>query len=116
MKVKLSFSDLSHKDHFCNATPYAASLVAAYATKQFGDVIETELFKRPENLIPFFEQTPPKIACFSNYIWNTNLSYSIAKEFKNHNPESIVIFGGPAYSSDIDEQKDFLFSHPLIWE
>lgn len=35
------------------------------------------------------------VAAFSTYVWNKNYNYALAKKFKEKNPNSIVIFGGP---------------------
>ena len=106
MRIKISFADLSHTGHFCNTTPYGVSLVAAYAIKKFGDNVEPRLFKVPEKLISYLGQTKPQVACFSNYIWNANLSYMIAEQFKAHASESIIVFGGPYYSEVPKEQEE----------
>lgn len=114
MKMNISFADLSHAGHFCNTTPYGVSLVAAYAIKRFGDHFEPRLFKKPERLIPYLDQAKPQLACFSNYIWNTNLSYMIAEQFKAHEPQRITVFGGPDYSTVPTEQEKYLLAHPAI--
>ena len=35
------------------------------------------------------------IVGFSCYIWNRNYCYTLAKEIKKHNPNCLIIFGGP---------------------
>ena len=114
MKVTVSFADLVHTGHSCNAIPYGISMVASYAHEYLGDKIEARIFKDPIDYIRYLEQELPKIACFSNYIWNLNLSYEFAKQIKIKSPETVIIFGGPNYPLDYEEQEAFLLSHPRI--
>ena len=114
MKTTIVFSDLVHEGHSCNAMPYGVSLIAAYALKNLGDEIDIHLFKFVEDLAGFMEANAPQIVCFSNYIWNTDLSVSIARKIKEENPDSIIIFGGPNYPLEAEEQQAFLETHPYI--
>ena len=36
------------------------------------------------------------IVCFSNYIWNFQYHIALAKEIKNINPNTFILFGGPS--------------------
>lgn len=114
MKTTISFSELSHTGHSCNAVPYGVALVAAYALKHFGDTIEARLFKDPTVFGEYLEKTPPRIACFSSYIWNTNLSLAYAKQLKQQHPDTVTVFGGPNYPIVEAEQEAFLLAHPEI--
>lgn len=114
MKTIISFADLTHTRHACNAIPYGIALVASYASKNLGNKIEVDLFKYPTDFIEYLEKTIPKIACFSNYIWNMNLSYEFARQIKKKSADSIIIFGGPNYPIETEEQKAFLLLHPDI--
>jgi len=115
VKINISFSALSHTGHSCNTIPYGIATVATYALKNCNDTPEAELFKDPVDLIASLENNPsPHIACFSSYIWNVNLSYEFAKQIKIKSPRTVVIFGGPNYPLDTEEQEKFLLSHPCI--
>ena len=114
MKTLIHFSDLKHTGQGCIAIPYGIACVAAYALKELNEKITVRLFKYPSCLSDAWEERQPQVACFSNYIWNKNLSYSFADRFKRKFPERIVIFGGPNYPLVPTEQKAFLHMHPAI--
>lgn len=114
MKTNISFSNLKHTDHACNAIAYGTATVASYAIKSLGDKINVDLFQFPQDFSGYLDRAIPQIACFSNYIWNLNISYEFAKRIKRESPESIIVFGGPNYPLDIKQQETFLLSHPEI--
>ncbi len=112
MKTTVSFCDLTHEGHSCNAIPLGVSMVASYSLKKFSDEIDAEIFKYPTDYASYLERKTPRIACFSNYIWNLSLSYEIARTIKKKSPETIVIFGGPNYPLKPQRQPAFLRAHP----
>jgi len=114
MKTTVSFCDLVHEGHSCNAIPLGISMVASYALAEFEGEIDAEIFKHPSDYIAYLEKKTPRIACFSNYVWNLNLSYEIAGTLKGETPETIVIFGGPNYPLEEEEQEKFLRQRPVI--
>ena len=114
MKYQISFSDITHRDHPCKCVPYGISMVMSYAINVFGDIIDAKIFKDVFKLNSYLKENKPKIACFSNYIWNTNISYTIAEVIKAKFPETIIVFGGPSYPIDKEEQRKFLISRPEI--
>ena len=112
--VEISFSELRHANHFCNSIPIGIAMVARYALHRLDNQIKAAIFKDPLDFIKYLNQRNPKIACFSNYIWNTNLSYNFARQIKERSPESIIVFGGPDYPIDTVSQEKFLLTHPII--
>src|SRR5437660_2881856 len=56
----------------------------------------------------------PDAIGFSNYIWNSRLSYKFAAAIKKYSPSTVIIFGGPNYPTVPAEQIDFLAKRPLI--
>ena len=78
------------------------------------DKVDIALFKYPHDLEAYLEKTTPKIACFSNYSWNIKLAYEHARRIKEKSPSTIIVFGGPNYPLEVDEQEDFLKAHPAI--
>ncbi len=114
MKTTISFCDLVHEGHSCNAVPLGISMVASYSLAKFKGRIEAEIFKHPLDYIAYLEKGIPDIACFSNYIWNLNLSYEIARAIKEKSPKTIIVFGGPNYPLDEDKQVEFLRRHPAM--
>ena len=114
MKIKVSFCDLSHDGHFCNAIPYGIVLVAQYTLKEHADKIEADYFKIPGDYLEYLKRGIPKIACFSNYIWSINLSLEIARRIKQISPETIIVMGGPNFPLETEEQETFLLAHPWV--
>jgi len=113
-KITISIVDLVHRGHACNTVPYGISIIASYALKSLTDKIKIELFKQTNDFIEYLEQSTPDIVCFSNYIWNNKLSYQFAKQIKKKSPRTIVIFGGPNFPLEEENQKQFLLSYPEI--
>ncbi|MDP6507307.1 MAG: radical SAM protein, partial [Planctomycetota bacterium] len=112
MKTTISFCDLAHEEHSCNGIPIGVSMVASYSLVKFKGGIEAEIFKRPLDYITYLEKGIPDIVCFSNYIWNLNLSYEIARVIKEKSPGTVVVFGGPNYPLEPQNQGAFLHAHP----
>ena len=114
MKTAVSFCDLAHEGHSCNSVPLGVSMVASYSLEKFAGEINLEIFKYPTEYISYLEKEVPRIACFSNYIWNLNLSYEIARSIKGRSPGTVLVFGGPNYPLDPEEQEAFLSAHPAM--
>ena len=114
MKTVVSFCDLAHEEHSCNAIPLGISMVASYLLAKFEGGIKADIFKHPLDYIAYLEKGIPDIACFSNYIWNLNLSHEIARAIKEKSPKTIVVFGGPNYPLDEDKQVEFLRRYPAM--
>ena len=74
--------------------------IAAYAEHYLKDQIEGKLFRDPEKFFEYYVLERPQIVCFSNYIWNQNLSHEVARRIKALDPNCIVIFGGPMSVND----------------
>jgi radical SAM superfamily enzyme YgiQ (UPF0313 family) len=89
-------------------------MVAAYAVNNFSSSIEVEIFKSVDEFLRHVDKKPPQIACFSNYIWNSNLCYQVASRIKKKYPKTIIVFGGPNYPLDVWEQEEFLKNHQDI--
>lgn len=113
-KACMAFVNLTHPGHSCLAFPLGSSLIASFALKNFGEKINVEIFKDPNNLAAYLEKNDPKVVCFSNYYWNFNVSYEFAKRIKKHNPRTVIVFGGPNYPIDVAEQREFMEAHPAI--
>ncbi len=114
MKTPVTFADLKHTGHSCNAVPLGISLVAAYVLECLGERITVDLFKSPSEFAHRLELDMPKVACFANYIWNVELSYQFASRIKAAAPGTVIVFGGPNYPTEVQEQQVFLRSYPAI--
>ena len=85
MKTTITFADIAHREHTAKVIPLGISMVAAYAYKHFKDKIDIEIFKTVDTFTQFVDKKIPKVACFANYIWNTNLAYQTASRIKKKN-------------------------------
>lgn len=74
-----------------------------------------KIFKFPEDLIDAIQNEGlPEVIGFSNYIWNFQLSYSLASAIKKLNPKTITIMGGPNYPVSPNEKESFLRKYSKI--
>lgn len=115
--IKIWLADLTHTQQTIasDSMPLGIAALATYGQKQLGEKVEFRLFKYPEKLIQaFLTEEKPDLIGFSNYIWNLDLSYSIAERMKREKPDLAVVFGGPNYPLDDSVQKDFLTKRPAI--
>lgn len=108
--------DLTHTQQTVasEAMPLGIAMIAAYCQKKFGKQVDFKLFKKPEDLIKSFLTKPPRIIGFSNNLWNSDLSYNLAKEIKRLSPDTIIVFGGPNYPIEIGERQKFMEIHKAI--
>jgi radical SAM superfamily enzyme YgiQ (UPF0313 family) len=68
-----------------------------------------QIFKYPEDFIKSIENEGiPDVIGFSNYVWNFQLSLSLAKAIKKLKPDTIIIMGGPNYPVTPIEKEFFL--------
>jgi len=114
LEALVSFTSLTHRGHSCRAAAIGIATVASYALKHLGDDIKAEIFQLPDEFANWLEDNDPKVACFSNFIWNVNLSYEFARRIKAKSSDCIVVFGGPNYPLIPEEQKAFLEARPSI--
>jgi len=114
MRIPVAFASLRHTGHSCNAVPLGLATVAAWVVAHLGDQVTASLFAEPGSLANEVEKGPPALACFSNYIWNAELSYQFARRLKQRHPATVIIFGGPNFPVELDEQKGFLEARPEI--
>jgi radical SAM superfamily enzyme YgiQ (UPF0313 family) len=79
--------------------PYGIGCIKSYFLKHAGskDEVEIVLFKDPLLLRDAFLKRLPHVVAFSNYIWNSSLSLTFAKEMKKVYPQLAVVFGGPDF-------------------
>ena len=108
--INISFADLTHTGQSisANTIPCGVSMVAAYAKKQFGNKINNELFRYPEDFNTYLKKNNPQIVCFSALSWNMELSHAFAKHIKLNSKNVITVFGGSNFPITDDAQKQFL--------
>jgi radical SAM superfamily enzyme YgiQ (UPF0313 family) len=116
VSVAISFADLTHTGQVvaANTFPYGISLVAAYAKEKLGDRIDVEIFKYPDDFSKYLDHGIPRVACFSNFLWNRRLVYAYARRIKEVSPDTVIILGGPNYPGEADAQHRYLLEHPHV--
>ncbi|HYD50133.1 MAG TPA: cobalamin-dependent protein, partial [Terriglobales bacterium] len=113
-RIAILLADLLHPHNQNKTFPYAAGCVGAHAVAQLGNCVDVEVFRSPEELGQAFLMRSPALIGFTNYIWNRELSYEVIRQLKARSPGTIVVMGGPNYSTHTEEQRSFLEQHPLI--
>lgn len=104
--------DLTHtaQQIALNCMPLGIGCISTRTKLELGDAVEFELFKYPDDFITRVLECPPRVVGFANYIWNFDVSYAIARRIKEKRPETVIVFGGPNYPNEEDEQFKFLRS------
>lgn len=87
--------------------PYSIGLLQSYFNKHSQQASKFEFIKPivTERSISKAIKilSDANIIAFSTYVWNGNISLSIAESIKQKNPEVTIIFGGPFVPSDASE-------------
>ena len=86
----------------------------AHANKELKGLINSSLFKFPEDLNKALLKQTPNMLCMSNFCWNINLSYTFVEYVKKINPNIITVFGGPNFPIDEGERASFLNNYPCL--
>lgn len=122
-KIRIYLCDLCHTAQgiVSEFAPYGIGCIKSYFYKYsvYSDKFDITLFKYPNNFIEKFkpdkpEIKKPQIIGFSNYVWNLDLSYSIAKKIKEQYKDILIIFGGPNYPLEDELQEKWLQNHSSV--
>ena len=116
-KESITICDFTHTDWgSTNFVPYPIASIKSNVLhfSKYKNKLEIDIFKDPKKFIKAFLPKNPKLVGFSNYIWNAELSYEIAKEIKLRSPETLVIFGGPNFPLDDKSREEWLRNHPSV--
>jgi len=113
-KLKVYLCDLTYDTIILvsDTIPINIGFIGSYLNKQFGDSVQIELFKYPNEAISEIIKNPPDILALSNYSWNSNLSEYVASMAKQINPKTITVQGGTNFPHEVHLQKKFLISRP----
>src|SRR6266850_664184 len=114
--VKVWLADLTHTQQIITSDvmPAAVGGIATFTETQIDLKHPIRLFKYPEKLAEALGHEMPDVIGFSNYVWNSRLSYKFAAAIKKYSPQTVVVFGGPNYPTVPDEQREFLARRPLV--
>lgn len=100
--------------------PYPVGCLISYA-KQDPKINEMYNFLEPEFLQREVDSKRMKEKLFSAdilgltcYIWNQEINDRIAKEFKENNPNGVVIYGGPQIPENIKDAQEFCAERPFV--
>jgi radical SAM superfamily enzyme YgiQ (UPF0313 family) len=94
--------------------PYPIGCIKSYH-HEFGKTkADLHLFKYAETFAEAFFKLRPSVIGFSNYMWNMDLSRTIAKAVKEVAPETLVVFGGPNYPLEAHRQEAWLRNNPMV--
>ena len=94
--------------------PSAVGGIATFSEANLQLKYPIRLFKYPEKLAKALDNEIPDIIGFSNYMWNCELSLTLARRIKEYSADTIVVMGGPNYPVVSSEQEDFLRKHTEI--
>ena len=100
-KYDIWISDLTHTEQgiVARVFPLGASCIFSYAKKELGNEFNFRLFKFPPNLNEALCEKSPTMLCFSNFVWNFEISYKFATLAKQRDPNVIIVWGGPKFSN-----------------
>ena len=96
------------------ATPTATGRIATYLKKKINTEIEITLLKDPKKYLDLINHNNFHIVGFSNYIWNTRLSLSLANHLKKIHKDCIIIFGGPELPIDNALQEEYVKKYHFV--
>ena len=115
-KNDIWISDLTHTEQgiVSRVFPLGASCIYSYAKKELDNEFNFQLFKFPSDLNEALRKTSPKLLCFSNFVWNFQISYKFAYAAKQRDPNIITVWGGPNFPTDEKEKKRLLEKWPKI--
>jgi tRNA A37 methylthiotransferase MiaB len=114
--TKAFLCDLTHTAQGINSEliPYAIGCIKSYFHANSSCEVDIVLHKYPEDLAEDFSKSRPEVIGFSNYMWNLDLSYTIASAIKEIAPDTLIIFGGPNYPLESSKQEVWLAEHPAV--
>lgn len=111
MKIKIALGDLRHKTigRQSNFMPLGISYIASYILEHtISEDVEVRVYTNPDLILKDITQWKPNVIGLSNYCWNTELSKKIFNYAKNINPNIVCIAGGPEFSLEKEEAKEYL--------
>jgi hypothetical protein len=109
-------ADLTHTGSgvATEAMPLNIGLLKSHIQNLYPNRFTIKLFKYPEKLLEALRSNSPSIVGFSNYTWNSNLSYYFSTLVKKNNPNCLVVWGGTNYPFLPSNQENFLRKREFI--
>ena len=110
--------DLTHtsQGYSVELTPYPVACIKSWLLtySKYPGTFQVELFKDPQEFLDAFLEHQPAVVGFSNYLWNLDLTDTIAKEIKSAYPETFIVSGGPNYPLEDHMREKWLKARPAI--
>jgi putative methyltransferase len=97
--------------------PYNTGLIWGYCTQD--DTIKSNyelggwIYYRDKIDSILSKVENPSIVGFSNFVWNTQINYLLAKKIKEKYPNCLIVFGGQGTPKS-DRISNFFVQHPYI--
>ena len=109
-------SDITHTEQgiVSRVFPLGVASIYSYSKQELGNEFNFKLFKFPSDLNDSLREKSPTMLCFSNFVWNFQISYKFAAIAKQRDPNVIIVFGGPNFPVEISEKKEFFKKWPAI--
>lgn len=118
-KELIFISDFTHTatgTYATNLIPYPIASIKSHLLhfSKYSHYYEVRIFKDPQKFITSYLNHKPALVGLSNYVWNLELSYAIAKEIKQRHPDTLIVSGGPNFPLDYKSREEWLQNHPYI--
>lgn len=94
--------------------PAGVGMIGEFVEQSLPGMVDIEIFKFPEELADRLSEGAPDIIGFSNYIWNSSLSYAFAERIREVYPSTVTVMGGPNFPTVLSEQEAFVSDRPAI--
>lgn len=116
LKTKIWLADFTHTGLglASDAVPAAIGMIAEFVEYNCANIAPIEIFKYPDDLSHKIKTSQPDVIGFSNYVWNSNLSYTFIEAIKEKYPDIVVVWGGPNAPSEEEELIGFLENHSAV--
>ncbi|MBI3088217.1 MAG: cobalamin B12-binding domain-containing protein [Candidatus Omnitrophica bacterium] len=94
--------------------PNAVACLGTFLKIALPAPLEVRVFKYPEKVLEALQDDWPHLIGFSNYMWNSELTFGFARAMKAKRPRTITVAGGPNYPTEKPEQEAFMRAHPEL--
>ena len=116
-KIKVMLADFLYdndKGPSYNLVPLNIGYLVSYANRHYGDKFDFKLYRNIDKFIKDFNNEPPSIVAFSQYIWNDDLTQGILKWIKSEYPKILSISGGPMVGITTESIGIFFKTNPSV--
>jgi radical SAM superfamily enzyme YgiQ (UPF0313 family) len=115
-QLKIYLGDLTYDTTSISTDSFPLNIgyIASYCIKKFGTKIDIKLFKYINELEDAILESPPDILGLSNYAWNHRIGLEMFRILHKKNPNSLKIFGGPNFPTDVESQEKFMLKNDEI--